>query len=294
MSLYCTLADVRAELNAEDTVDDKEIMRGIRQISRRIDRLFQSNAPLFVPVIDTRPIAMDGYNVNSSLRTLTLRTYQGGVSPLLALTGVTANNQALVVGSNVQTFPAGVAPYYQLQLLGDAYASWYSYAYCSDAWGPQNASIAGVWGYNANYANAWLAVDAITTTAISSTTSTTFTVANVDGDNAYGESPRISAGNVIQINTEWMDVIATDDVTNTVTVVRGVNGSTAATHAIGATVSVYLVEEAIRRAVQRQTAFQYARQGAFDTVRISDFSTITFPKDMLDEVYGLLALFANM
>jgi hypothetical protein len=293
MSLYATLDDVKAEMLAENTVDDDKIMRGIRQVSRRIDRLFQSRVALFVPYIETRQIALAGANVSSWNRSLFLRTYQGGISPLLSLTGAAVNSNTLVVGSTVQVYPASGSPYYQIQLLGDAYASWYTYATCSDAWGVQNAAITGVWGYNADYANAWLAVDTLAA-AIITTTATTLTVANVDGDNPYGESPRISAGNVIQIDSEWMDVIATDIITNTVTVIRGVNGSTAATHLISAPVAVYQVDEAIRRAVVRQVAFQYARQGAFDTVRISDFSTVTFPKDILDEVNNLLGLFANM
>ncbi len=44
-SLYASLADVRDELNASNTVDDKDIMRLIRQFSRRIDQMFkQRNA----------------------------------------------------------------------------------------------------------------------------------------------------------------------------------------------------------------------------------------------------------
>lgn len=286
-SLYCTLHDVRSELNAESTVDDDDVMRLIRQVCRRIDRLFMSKVALFVPYLQARRVPLSGSNINSIDSTLMIG------SPLLSLTGVSANGQTLTIGTNVQAYPVDSIPYYQLQLLGDAWWSWYR-VYCSDVRGVQYASITGIWGFNTDYANAWLVVDAVTTTAITTTTATTFTVADVDGDNPLGEAPRISAGNVIQIDSEWMDVIGTDDVTNTVTVVRGVNGSTAATHAIGAEVSVYLVEEPIRRACTRQAAYMYARKGSYDTTRISDFSTITFPKDMLDEVNELLELYSNM
>lgn len=292
MTMYCTLADVRAEMLAESTVDDDKVVRLIRQVSRRIDRKFQSNVPLFAPYIEARDIPLNGYNINSGNRTLTMRTAQGGVSPLLSLTSVNTDGTALVIGTNVRTFPAGLAPYYQLQLLGSTWNSWYS-TYCSDAWNSPYTTIAGVWGYNADYAHAWLEVDTLTA-AITTTTGTTFTVFDVDGDNPYDESPRISVGNLVQIDSEWMDVVAVDDVNSLVTVVRGVNGSTAATHAIDAPVSVYLVDENIRRAVTRQTAFLYARQGAFDTVRVGDFSTVVFPSDMLTEVNALLSLFANM
>jgi hypothetical protein len=289
MSLYCTLADVRSELNADSTVDDQKVMRGVRQLSRRIDTMFR-NQNLFVPVIQTRRIALSNININSWERTLILRSPQQGVAPLLLLTGVTINSTALVIGTSVQAYPQPYAPYYQLQLIGDCALSWYDYCNVTLP-GPRFASVAGVWGYNMDYANAWLAVDDLSAGINASVT--TLTVADVDGDNPYGEAPRISAGNVIQIDTEWMDVIATNITTNTVTVVRGVNGSTAAAHLVDAPVSVYLVDESIRR-ICRQAAFQYSRIGAFDTSRISDFSTLQFPEDFLQEVKDLLNLFANL
>jgi hypothetical protein len=285
MSLYATLDDVRSELNAEDTVDDKEVLRGIRQVSRRIDGLFRSRVPLFVPTILTRRCPVVGVNVNSVDGTLLFNT------PLLSLTGVGINSQTFTVGTTVQAYPVDSVPYFQLQLMGDCFASWYS-AYCSGVRGAQFAAITGVWGYHADYANAWLAVD--TLQADLNATATTFTVEDIGGDTPLGDTPRISAGHVVRIDDEWMDVIDTSTVTNTVTVRRGVNGSTAATHDEDAAVSVYLVDENIRRATARQAAYQYTRQGAYDTTRISDFSTITFPKDVLDEFNGLLRLFANM
>jgi hypothetical protein len=284
-SLYTTLADVKSELNSTSTVDDQKVMRGIRQLSRRIDTMFRSNVSLFVPNILTRQIALDGQNVSSWDRTLLIR------HPLLSFTGMTINGTSYTVGTQVQGFPTLASPFYALQLMGDCWTSWYA-AFCSGSgvYGPQFAQITGVWGYNVDYANAWLDVDTLAAGVNASTR--TLTVADVDGDNPYGESPRISAGHVLQIDDEWMDVIATNITTNAITVNRGVNGSTAAAHSLGAAVSVYLVDENIRR-ICRQTAFQYARIGAFDTTRISDFSTLVFPEDMLQEIKDLLQLFAN-
>lgn len=291
-TLYCTLADVRSELNANSTVDDKKVMRGVRQLSRRIDSIFRSSGAFFAPTIETRDIALDPLNINSANRTLILRSTSGTLSYLLDFTSLTINNQTLTIGTNVQAYPPRVSPVPQLQLIGDCARSWYSYLSCGGgAWGPQFGTVTGVWGYNTDYSHAWLGVDTLSA-AILNTTATTFTVANVDGDNPYAESPRISAGNLIQIDTEWMDVVATDIVTDTVTVIRGVNGSTAATHVLGAVVSVYLVPEDIRR-ICRQAAFQYARIGAFDIVRQSDFSTVQFPEDLLTEIRNLLNQYAN-
>lgn len=285
MSVYATLDEVKDELLAEGTADDDKILRGIRQVSHRIDTLFRATVPLFVPSLQARRVALSGTAINSVDGTLLLGM------PLLSLTGVGINSQALTVGTNVQAYPVNSSPSFQLQLMGDAWYSWYT-AYCSDVRGPQSATITGIWGYHADYANAWLTVDALEANIDASVTS--LTVADVGGTNPLGDAPRLSAGNVIQIETEWMDVTATDDATNSVTVRRGVNGSTAAAHTAGTAVQVFQVDESIKRAVVRQTAFQYARRGAFDTVRYGDISTVAFPKDMLEEVYGLLRAFANM
>jgi hypothetical protein len=285
MTLYATLDDVKGELLANSTVDDAKIMRLLRQVSRRIDTLFRSNVPLFAPSIQTRRIALSGLNVNSTDGTLLLNW------PLLSLAGLTINSTAFVVGTTVQAYPVSMVPYPQLQLIGDTWYSWYT-AYCSDVRGPQFATVTGVWGYHADYANAWLSVDALAVDITSS--ATTLTVADVDGTNPYGDTPRISAGNLLQIDSEWMDVTATNTSTNVVTVRRGVNGSTAASHTTGAAVTVFQVDENIRRATVRQTAFQYARQGMFESRRVTEFTSVDYPKDLLEEVQHLLQYFANL
>lgn len=284
-SLYCTLADAKSELQAESNVDDAKIMRFIRQLSRRIDQMFRSRTSVFVPVIESRNVSLSPYSINSVLRTLDLG------SPMLSLSGITSNGQALVVGTTVQSYPSGLTPFMQLQLLGSAYSSWYAWGQCNDAWGPQNAAVSGVWGYSTDYADAWLEVDALTGAMTDS--ALTFTVEDVDGENPLAEAPRISAGHVIQIDDEWMDVVKTSTITNTVTVRRGVNGTTAAAHDADAVVSVFLVEENIRR-IARQACLQYARQGAFNTITISGMGQeIRFPQDLLEEITALVSLYAN-
>jgi len=144
MSLYATLADVRGELLAENTTDDAKVMRFIKQLSRRVDQAFRSRVSLFAPWRGVRYVPIDAYRVNSVLRTFDLGM------PMMSLTGITAGTQALSVGSTVQSYPVGASPFSELQLLGSAYSSWYAYAQCNDAWGPQNATLTGIWGYNSD------------------------------------------------------------------------------------------------------------------------------------------------
>lgn len=285
MTCYATLADVRGEIRAENTVDDAKVMRFIRQLSARIDRRFRSNRPVFAPYKEARPILIDGWAINSINRTL-----QVG-APVLSLSGVSLNGSSLTIGTNVQIYPEAAAPFSELQLIGDCGFSWYDWG-CTGCNGSRYASIDGIWGYNANYAQAWLVVDALQ--ANITDTQTTLTVADVDGENGYAETPRISAGHLLQIDDEWMEVVKTDALTNIVTVIRGVNGTTAAAHLEDAEVSVYLVEECVRRMVTRQAAMQYSRQGAFNTRVVQEFTATDYPPDLLQEWQNLLAMYANL
>ena len=110
----------------------------------------------------------------------------------------------------------------------------------------------------------------------------------MDGANPRGYSPRISAGNLLLIDDEYLEVTATNTTTNVVTVIRGANGSTAATHLIAAPVSVWQVEDNIKRVTARQAGLLYARRGAFETANITEIGIIQYPVDLLAELRGVL------
>lgn len=289
---YCTLAEAKAELVSESSVDDVKLLSKIRQVSARIDRKFWAFADsFFAPTIATRDVPIFPDKIISWNRTLMLNY------PMIAVSSVAINTITLVVGSNVRLYPPqNRTPYFNLQLINQA-LSWYALAYqCNGCgtWQQQFATIAGTWGWNSDPANMWMAVDTITTVGGIDTSAVTFTVADVDGANPYGITPRISAGNLLQIDTEWMLVVSTVTGSNTVNVLRAQNGSTAASHTQGASVQVYQVDDNIRQATARQVALEYARRGAFDARDVTGAGVIEFPRDTLQEFNGLLQLFSNL
>lgn len=289
---YATLAQAKLELKAPttDTTDDAILMRNIRQVSARLDNLFQ-RPYFFAPYTETREFVLMRQMVNSRVNSF---TFPGN---LLSLTSVTVNSTALVIGTDVETFQLNNinrTPIHALRLLGCC-RTWYDFAPTTgDEYAPTAVTIAGVWGMHRYYAqDAWQAADALAA-AIVSTTATTLTVADVDGADYLGFTPRISAGNIIRIDSEAMEVTATNTTTNVVTVRRGVLGTTAATHSNGATVEVYYPEEPVQRAVYRQAAFLYARRGAYEGAVATDMGgTITFPQDVLSEIYGIVQGYNN-
>jgi hypothetical protein len=282
MTLYATLADAKGEMQASTTLGDAKLLNNLRIVSRRVDRLFQSRRPYFAPWIESHEIALNPNRVNSRERTFKLNR------PLLALTSVTVGTEALTLATQVKAWMPLDTPIRKL-ILVDGGDAWYSY--CDDNEDPRRVIVAGTWGYNRDWANAWLSVTTLGA-AITTTTATAITVTDIDGTDAYGRSPWISAGALLKIDDEYLEVTATNTSTNVATVRRGVNGSTAATHLNAATVSVYQVEEDLRQVVARQAGFMYARQGAYVTTQITDIGAVTYPPDLLPELRNTIAGYA--
>lgn len=278
---YATLAEAKAELKATTTTDDAKLYTFLRTESARLDLEFSQRRPMFAPWIESRQVRVTPGSIHSSDNAL----YIG--QNLLALSAVSINGSALSVGTSVEAWPSLASPIRALRLLT---GSWYSYC-GANGYAPIFAQITGVWGFHRDYPNAWLKVDDLAA-AIADTTATTFTVADVDGADPYGRLPRISAGNLVKIDDEYLEVVSTNTATNVVTVIRGANGSTAATHDLGADVSVWQVEEAVKRACARQAAFRYARMGAYESSAITDIGIINYPSDLLGEIKRILQEYA--
>lgn len=274
--LYCTLDEAKLELDTTNTADDDQLRSYIRSVSRRIDLLMsprqRSNRPYFGPYDESLQWLVRGGRVATWEYTFTLG------APLLALSTLVLGGTAV---TNVQGFPQGFTPYYKLRLTD--WTSWYDY--CVSDGSPAYAVVTGTWGYHSDYANAWQAVDTLQANINASVTS--LTVADVDGDDPFGISPRISAGQLLKIGTEYLEVTATNTTTNVVTVIRGVNGSTAAAHTAGDTVSRWLVEEPIRHVTMRQAALLYARKGQFQS-EITALGIRQFPPDLMTEMARVL------
>lgn len=285
MTLYATLDDAKSTMKAgtsSNVTEDPIVLRNLRVVSRRIDRLFASRRPYFAPWIETREYLIDAERINSAEQTFLFG------DPLLALTAVTVGTDALVVNSTVKLWPPLTTPARQLRLISPG-LGWYGY--CDSNYDPLRVIITGTWGYHRDWTNAWLDVTTLSA-AIATAAVTTITLTDIDGTDVYGRQPWISAGSLLQIDSEWLEVIATNTTTNVATVRRGVNGSTAATHLISATVSVYQPEEDIRDVVARQAGFKYARRGAYETVTVADLGSIQFPPDLLGELRATLSGYA--
>lgn len=280
---YCTLDDAKLELNTDATSDDDKLQRYIRTASRRVDGILRNRVPLFAPVTETRRIVVTGHAIDSAMGTLSI-----GSNFLLEATTVTsAGGTALTANTEWGYYPTpGQTPYSSLRRISCC-GSWYDW--CNSTCDPYlYISIAGVWGYNTDYANAYLSIDALGA-AVTTTSVTEITLTNADGTDTYYSIPRLSVGSIIRIDTELMDIIRINYNTNKATVRRGILGTTAATHTNGTAVYVWQVEEPIRRGVARQAAFMNARRGRFDVTTGDGLGgTTRYPQDLLPELMAIL------
>jgi hypothetical protein len=287
-TLYASLDQTKDILTATQptqvslTVNDRLLLRLLRVVSQRVDNLFPSvpRWSMFAPQIGTRTFLMSAAAINSWANTFTFS------ADLLSASAISVNGTPFTVGSNITLYPDPSQPPFHAIQLADPLNQW-SYYLCGDTRTPMIA-ITGVWGFHSDYANAWLAVDTLAA-AITTTTATTLTTAHISSTpDVYGQVPQISAGNLLLIDSEYLEVVLAPPGSAVVTVRRGVNGSTAATHAQDAPVSVWQVEPSVNQAVARQAALNYSRRGAFTTVEVSGMSEVRFPQDMLNELYATM------
>ncbi len=112
--------------------------------------------------------------------------------------------------------------------------------------GESFVSVSGVWGWHDRWTTAWRASgDKVRDSALSATAAT-ITVEDCDGLDEDGARPRFQVGQTLRIASEYLRVTAIDRAANQLTVLRGVDGSRAAAHAINTAIATYAPAPAIR------------------------------------------------
>lgn len=146
--------------------------------------------------------------------------------------------------------------------------------------GQRAIRIIGVWGYTDDRDKVWQDTGDTVENSPLTSGGTSLTVNDVDGLDIYGLLPRFQAGQVLKIESEFLEtalpiVAAT---TNTIGLVRGVNGTAAAQHAQNTAISVWRPPAPIRDVtatlVIRQ--FQRALQAFGDARASADSSQLIY------------------
>jgi hypothetical protein len=208
-NLYASLGTVKAEIGKAATTDDTVLLRLTERVSREIDKAAGRH---FYAEIATR------YFDGNGRRKLP-------ISDLLSVTSLKADSNSddtydltLAVNTDYWLYPDNLTqytPYYRVDLnpLSNQLGGWPR--------GRRKVQIVGTWGYSQETETSGTLGAAITDVAATSVTMTA--------------SHGLTGGETIYVGTEQIHVSAV--ATNTLTVIRGINGTTAATASNGAAVT---------------------------------------------------------
>jgi hypothetical protein len=217
---------------------------------------------------------------------------------LLEVVTLTTNNGDTVIAAGDYFLLTGpnynYSPYDRICLKRDGDQSVFLYSGTTQ----QANSIDGYWGYHQDWSNAWAnSQDTVQDAPSLSSSATTLTVANVDGVNHLGLTPRFETFQLLRIESEYLFVTSMDRNANTMTVIRGVNGTTAASHAQSKQIDVFQPMPEIVAAMQVMTAHAYRRKDVVGTQTDRPIATtaasgvIIMPPRLPEEVQSILKVY---
>ena len=267
---YTTLADLRAsgagQIDTTKLTDDALLLAQIRATSRELDELARR---FFFPLIDTREYDTP----QDALGDLRLDT------DLLEVTTLTNGDGQTIASTKYKLYPLNYWPKFIIRPLPSQGTPWQL-----SSGGDRSGAIglASVWGYHRDYPNAWpslttLAAAITTTTATSTTAPTGFA----------------KIGQLIKVDSEYIYIsgLSVGLTNDTLTIIRGVNGSTAATHLTIATVYVWEYGAELSNLCKIGAAAYYKLRAnpIGETVTINNI-TFSTPKDVRAYLYQALQM----
>jgi hypothetical protein len=205
---YTTVDAVRRlSLSTDNSLRDEALLSIIQATAREIDGIAGEQ---FYPRVETR------YYDTPATPLLNLD------AGLLEVTTLTNGDSTAFAASGYKLYPLNSYPKHGVRALASSSVQW-----TADSSGDYEGAVSldGVWGYHEDYDNAWESVTTLST-AISTTTSTTCTV----------PANKIVSGDLLKVGSEFVYVSGLlEGATDTLTIERGVNGSTAAAHLVSST-----------------------------------------------------------
>lgn len=162
------------------------------------------------------------------------------------------------------------------------------------AWpcGERSVKISGIWGYVDERDLAWESSGDTSEDNPLSAGAVSLTVNDVDGLDAYGLAPRLAPGQLLRLESEYVETtLAVDASANTIGIVRGCNGTTAAAHAQNTAIDIWRAPEPIRRAcvIQVNRHLERGFQGFGDSRATPDLGTVSYSRQWDPEALALMA-----
>jgi hypothetical protein len=156
--------------------------------------------------------------------------------------------------------------------------------------------VEGITGYRKNYhAEGWQnSGDTVQNNPLT-LSGQSLTVTNAGASQFGTNAPRFSEGDLLRAESEFMRVWAVSS--NTLTVERGVRGSTAVQHVQGTVIEVWQAEPQVVRAATKWAVYMAKRRAQYDTLKLNAGAagqvTISTPARMPEETEMILDRLKN-
>lgn len=245
MNEYCTLEQLREYLTASsvdmERWDDNKMLQYIEQASRRIDKHCDRR---FYPRSATRYL-----NYQSSYDLLL-------DEDLLEVSDLSAGGTSISL-TDFFLYPLNTYPKWKIE-IDRSKSALFDYSSTHQ----KAVTVVGTWGWHNDWDNAWDDSQDTTEDDPLTVAATTITVNDTDGADINGFTPRFSPGQLLKIESEYVQVTGVSSADNTLTVRRGMNGTTAAQHDQNTAISIYRVPEVVHRACLEVTKLFYEMRSA--------------------------------
>lgn len=249
--VYTSLDRVRKILAlGTDAVDDTLLQRYVLQMSAWFSTRCMRQ---FVPYYDTRTYDTIGQHI------LHRRCYLD--EDLLEVTSLTVNGEAYTLGTDYRLQPSNVDPKSYMELISTSGKTWQQTATTYE----DKIVVVGTWGYHDQYSAAWIdTLDTVEDNPLSST-ATTITVNDVDGFDVEGQQ-RFEIDMYLRIEDEYLQITDMDTIANTLTVRRGIQGTTAAAHNQNTAIDSYRQVQDIQFAVEKMAVWAYQHRDSIQDI----------------------------
>jgi hypothetical protein len=289
MNLYATPHEIKQAMpdgiRETSTQYDDLLYRLAQRVSRMIDR---HCGRTFFPYVDTRYFEGDGGTELWIPDVLEVTTAYYSVDFGRNYTAYTANDYILASSRDLN----GRGSY--SRMLGNLNSNAVTGYFPA---GQRSVKIVGIWGCTDDRAAMWEDSQDTSENNPLTAAGTSVTVNDADGADAWGMTPRFQVGQMLKLGSEFVELAAINPVAQTMTVVRGRNGSTAAIQAQNTAIYIWRPPADVKQAaiIQAVRGMQRGFQGFADTRATPELGNVMLQMKQMDpEAQMLLQPFVWM
>lgn len=288
MNLYATPTEIKEampdSIRSTTTSYDNILLKLAERVSRMIDR---HCGRAFFPLVETRYFDGDGGTELWVRDLLEITAIYYSTDNGKTHTAYTASDYITSTAGNVN----GRGSYTCLlgNLNSDAVTGYFPA-------GQRSIKITGIWGHTDDRDLMWEDSQDTTENNPLTAAGTSITVNDADGADRWGITPRFQVGQLVKAGSEFIELTGVNTSSNALTVVRGVNESTAAEHAQNTTIYLWRAPADVKQAaiIQALRMLERGFQGFGDTRANADLGQMFQLKKLDPEAEMYLAPFVWM